>query len=75
MIVEVAGSAAITGAVLSIFVLYVTELLLPQLFVTVTVITALQVPEVEAVLVNDCEQLFVAVVAVIAAASALETEE
>jgi hypothetical protein len=54
-------------------VLYVTEALLPQPSVVVTVTTAEQVPTVEAVSVNGPSQLSVAEVAANAAASAAAT--
>ena len=63
------------GAVLSILVLYVTEVALPHPSVVVTVITALQVPTVEAASINAPEQLSVALVAAKAAVSAAATVE
>jgi hypothetical protein len=63
----------ITGGVLSILVLYVTVVALPQPSVVVTVITAEQVPTVDTVSVNAPGQLSVALVAASAAASAAAT--
>ena len=62
--------AVATGGVLSIRVLYIVVILLPQPSVVVTVITAEQVPTVEAVSVSVPGQLSVADVAANAAASA-----
>ena len=68
-----AAGQVITGAVLSILVLYVTAVELPQASVVVTVITALHVPTVDATSVNAPGQLSVALVAANAAASAAAT--
>jgi hypothetical protein len=68
-----AGMLVIVGAVLSMRVLYVVVLVLPQPSLTVTVITAWHVPVVDAVSVSGPVQLSVAVVAASAAASAAAT--
>jgi hypothetical protein len=65
--------AVTVGAVLSILVLYVTDVALPHPSVKVTVTTALQVPTVEAISESGPGQLSVAVVAVKAADSAAAT--
>jgi hypothetical protein len=69
----IGAGQVITGGVLSILVLYVTAVALPQPSVVVTVITALHVPTVLATSVNAPGQLSVALVAAKAAASAAAT--
>jgi hypothetical protein len=70
VVVLIFAGQVTTGGVLSILVLYVTLAELPQPSVTVTVITAEQVPTVLAVVVNAPGQLSDEVVAAKAAASA-----
>ena len=62
-----------TGGVPSIRVAYATLAALPQASVAVTVIVALHAPLVDAVVVNGALHASVAVVAAIAAASAVAT--